>query len=93
MIWHHIGYVLGFLRVPSAWNYFWGGFGSSLSELAIPFAAYGFWKKHNCHEHHCPRIGRHIVNGTPWCNHHHQKARDNLSTASAESVMIQGTNV
>jgi len=31
--------------------------------------------KFNCHHHGCWRIGKHHVNGTPWCNLHHHEAR------------------
>ena len=37
--------------------------------------------KHNCHDKGCWRIGRHTVDGTPWCDRHHHKARN----ANAES--------
>jgi hypothetical protein len=53
----------------------WSGFGSDISELAIIGAVLGAYRRHNCHERKCWRIGRHTVDGTPWCNHHHQKAR------------------
>jgi hypothetical protein len=29
----------------------------------------------NCHEPGCWRVGRHKVNGTPWCNTHHVNVR------------------
>lgn len=35
----------------------------------------GLWRTHNCHEDGCYRIGKHKVNGTPWCNLHHEAAR------------------
>jgi hypothetical protein len=35
----------------------------------------GLWHAHNCHQDGCWRIGRHKVNGTPWCNFHHEQAR------------------
>lgn len=35
----------------------------------------GIWHGLNCHEPHCLRYGRHKVNGTPWCNRHHENAR------------------
>lgn len=35
----------------------------------------GLWHAHNCHEDGCPRIGKHKINGTPWCNVHHENAR------------------
>jgi hypothetical protein len=55
---------------------FWSGFGSDLGEVALIGAVLGAARKHNCHQRHCWRIGRHTVNGTPWCNRHHQAARN-----------------
>jgi hypothetical protein len=48
---------------------FWSGFGSDLSEAAL-------LRKHNCHSRGCWRIGRHVVDGTPWCDRHHGQARE-----------------
>lgn len=31
--------------------------------------------KFNCHHVGCWRIGKHHVNGSPWCSHHHEEAR------------------
>lgn len=38
------------------------------------------WRAHNCHQEGCYRIGRHKVNGTPWCNVHHESARHEKTT-------------
>jgi hypothetical protein len=54
---------------------FWSGFGSDISELAIFGAVLGAWRKHVCHEKGCLRIGRHQVDGTPYCDRHHGGAR------------------
>jgi len=40
----------------------------------------GLWHGMNCHEPGCYRIGRHKVDGTPWCNSHQGKARASKST-------------
>lgn len=55
---------------------FWSGFGSDIGEVALIGAVLGGYKKHNCHQRHCWRIGRHVVDGTPWCNKHHAGARE-----------------
>lgn len=55
------------------WYAFWSGFGSDLGEVTLAGAAFGAYYKHRCHG--CWRIGRHTVDGTPWCNKHHQAAR------------------
>lgn len=68
-------HVLGVDNEAGRWYAFWSGFGSDLSEVAIVGAVLGGYRKHNCHVRHCWRIGRHVVDGTPWCNRHHQAAR------------------
>jgi hypothetical protein len=35
----------------------------------------GLWHAHNCHVDGCWSIGRHKINGTPYCNTHHEDAR------------------
>lgn len=59
---------------PLNYNFF-SGAGSDISELAIVGAVVGGYRKHNCHQPGCWRIGRHAVNGSPWCDRHHQEAR------------------
>lgn len=62
---------------------FWSGFGSDVSEFTLLGLAYGAYRKHNCHGRRCWRIGRHVVNGTPWCNRHHQEARKGSADGQA----------
>lgn len=35
----------------------------------------GLWHAHNCHSDGCWNIGKHRINGTPWCNAHVEEAR------------------
>ena len=58
----------------------WSGVGTDVGELAIVGALFGMLRKHNCHQRHCWRIGRHVVDGTPWCNKHHAAARESEGT-------------
>lgn len=53
----------------------WSGVLSDLGEVALIGAVLGAYRKHNCHQRRCWRIGRHVVDGTPYCNRHHQAAR------------------
>jgi hypothetical protein len=46
----------------------------------------GIWHGLNCHEPGCWRYGRHKVDGTPWCNAHHEKARPQVT---AEELLAQ----
>jgi hypothetical protein len=68
-------HILGVDDVSGRWYAWWSGAGSDVSELAILGAVLGGYRKHNCHQPRCWRIGRHVVDGTPWCNRHHQAAR------------------
>lgn len=51
----------------------WSGVLSDVSELALVGAVIGVLRRYNCHVHHCWRVGRHKVDGTPYvvCRHHH----------------------
>jgi hypothetical protein len=81
-MWHLIQHWLsihtGSLNTPGAPpNYnFWSGFGSDLGEVTLLAAVLGMYHRHNCHAKRCWRIGKHVVDGTPWCSKHHQAARD-----------------
>lgn len=73
-----------------AWVNFWGGIASDVGEITLIGAVIGMWHKHVCHDAHCWRIGRHVVDGTPWCNKHHMSARQKLAdTGSAHGIVAQ----
>lgn len=75
---HWLAVHTGTVNEAGPWYGFWSGFGSDIGEVALIGAVLGGYKKHNCHQHHCWRIGRHVVDGTPFCNRHHQAAREKL---------------
>lgn len=56
----------------------WSGFGGAVPDFLILGGFVTFLRRHNCHQHRCWRLGRHTVDGSPWCNHHHQAARDRV---------------
>jgi hypothetical protein len=60
----------GELRTPHGGYWFWSGIGSG-SPLFI--MALGWWYKHNCHVHRCPRLSwhPHPEHGHPVCKRHH----------------------
>ena len=35
----------------------------------------GLWHHVNCHQSGCWRIGKHKIDGTPWCSYHHEAVR------------------
>lgn len=49
----------------------------------------GLWHHVNCHEPGCWWVGRHKVNGTPWCNRHHQSARAEQTTDDLLRALIE----
>jgi len=56
------------------------GFTSGVGPMYLAAIGYstlvtGLWHTLNCHQDGCWKIGRHKVDGTPWCNTHHQDAR------------------
>lgn len=85
-IWHtiqhwlaiHAGIIVPGASPNSQYLNFWQGVGADIPELALPFAVYAFLRKHDCHYKGCWRMGRHVVDGSPWCNKHHEKARKDL---------------
>lgn len=78
-MWHWLLYVTGTSTTNGSvtWLYnFWSGFGSDIAEVAIFAGIVGLYRKHNCGEHGCWRLGRHEVNDTATgerhikCRHH-----------------------
>lgn len=52
---------------------FWSGF---VGDLFIFGTMVTFYKKHNCHQQRCWRVGKHVVDGTPYCSKHHMDKRE-----------------
>ena len=74
---HVLLHVLGVDDVSGPFYAFWSGFGSDLSEITgLAAVAYLFWRKHNCHELRCWRIGRYPIGNTGYvvCRRHHPRA-------------------
>jgi hypothetical protein len=70
-----LAHLLGIDNEAGRWYAFWSGFGSDMSEVTLIGLAFGAYHRHNCHQRRCWRIGRHTVDGTPWCDRHHEAAR------------------
>ena len=66
-------HIFGVDNMNGRWYAFWSGFAADLPLFGIVGTLY---RKHNCHQPWCWRLGRHVVDGTPWCNRHHQAARE-----------------
>lgn len=72
---HWLAVHTGSINEAGPYYGFWSGFGSDLGEVTLIGAVLGTYYKHNCHHPRCWRVGRHVVDGTPWCNKHHEAAR------------------
>lgn len=71
-------FALGIWPVPQGtpWTYqLESGFIPALTVLTLLSAVFSLYHVHNCHYDGCWRIGKHRVNGTPWCSVHEQQAR------------------
>jgi hypothetical protein len=69
---------IGVYPAPSGtpWTYqLESGFLPSLTVITLVSIFSGAWHHVNCHHPHCWRIGKHKINGTPWCNTHQDEAR------------------
>jgi hypothetical protein len=67
---HAIFHFFGFTNASGEPYLFWSGFGSDLAYLSVFGLAY---RRLNCHESSCHRLGLHKVEGTPYvtCKKHH----------------------
>lgn len=65
----YLEHLLG-LDGTGGWYGFWSGLGGDASILAAPAV---LLRRHNCHVHRCPRLGRHPIADTEFvvCRRHH----------------------
>jgi len=47
------------------------------------------WHNLNCHKPGCWNMGKHKVNGTPWCNVHHEEARHEKTQEQLLSEILE----
>ena len=71
-----VGHVFG--TDGREWYNFWSGIGADIGGFAFIGAAFGLYRKHNCHVGGCWRLAKQQVVGTSWvvC-HHHPEGRPN----------------
>lgn len=66
-------FAIGVYPAPAGtpWTYqLLSGFLPALTVLTLGGLLSGAWRRINCHTSRCWRIGRHHVNGSPWCDKH-----------------------
>lgn len=70
---HWLAVHTGTVNEAGPYYGFWSGFGSDIGEVTIIGGMAAVYRRHNCHEPWCWRIGRHPVEGTPFsaCRRHH----------------------
>jgi hypothetical protein len=83
---HNLLVIIG--GTPGTMNLLWGGFLSSLSELTLLGGLVAMYRKYNCHEPKCWRIGRHPVLGTAYttCRRHNPHVPTKLRRGDIEKA-------
>jgi hypothetical protein len=80
-------FALGIWPVPAGtpWTYqLESGFIPALTVVGLVTLITGAWHHVNCHSDGCWRLGKHKVDGTPWCNRHHENARHGVRVVPLE---------
>jgi hypothetical protein len=83
---------MGISPVPqgTGWPYqLESGFVPALTVLSLLTAIIGTYHLHNCHKDGCWRIGKHKINGTPWCSRHEGDARPEVSVEHLLEALIE----
>jgi hypothetical protein len=84
---HWLQVHTGTVNEPGPYYGFWSGFGSDLTEFgvigAVGTAAYQLFKKYNCHQPRCWRVGTHPAAGGDFslCYRHHPDYQGKKPTA------------
>lgn len=87
-------FAMGDWPVPTGtpWTYqLESGFIPALTVLTLLSAVASMYHIHNCHYEGCWRLGKHRVNGTPWCSHHVGLARPEETVENKLDKLIELT--
>ena len=94
MIVHPWGWAFGIGVHPypasssTPWTYqLYSGFLPALTVLTLLGSVASLWHLHNCHQDGCWLLGKHRVDGTPWCSRHEAHARTRSSSATLDDVV------
>jgi hypothetical protein len=73
------------------WTYqLLSGFVPALTVVSLATLLGGAWHHVNCHAEGCWRIGKHKVDGSPWCSRHHEAARANTrQQVTLDAISLQ----
>lgn len=76
---HWLQHLLG-MDNPSGPLYLaWSGW---VGDIPLFGGAWVLYRRHNCHEPRCPRIGRHSHGDATYCRHHRPKPTGEEATSS-----------
>lgn len=64
---HFIAHWMGLDNASGPQYLFWSGI---FGDITIFGGLLGMYYKHTCHEKNCYRIGKHHIDGTPYCTKH-----------------------
>jgi len=86
-------YAIGVHPYPASsstpWTYqLLSGFVPSLAVLTLASGAAAAWRHVNCHQDGCWHLGRHKVDGTPWCDRHHENARPEANERALLQMLV-----
>lgn len=87
---HWLAVHTGTVNESGPYYGFWSGFGSDLGEAALFGAVVGMFRKHNCHQRWCWRIGRHQAGEYIVCRKHHPELPDAAPTANDVRISHAG---
>lgn len=78
-------HVTGIDNVSGRWYALWSGVAGDVSLVTMAWASL---RRHNCHVHGCPRIGRHPVPGQAWtvCKRHNQGPKVTAADVAAATA-------
>lgn len=86
-------YGLGVHPYPESsstpWTYqMWSGVIPALTVLTLFGALSSVYHLHNCHYETCWRLGRHRVNGSPWCDKHFKDVKPELTPEDVLEMIL-----
>lgn len=62
------------------WTYqLYSGFLPALTVITLLGSVLSLYHLHNCHEESCWRLGKHRIDGTPWCSRHMHLGRHEVT--------------
>lgn len=65
-----IHWLLHILGIDTQQSYFYDLWSGIATQASLFIGGVTLYMRHNCHSPHCPRVGKHVYEGTPYCTRH-----------------------